>query len=78
VKVVVGDTFERLVLDDSKDVMIEFYAPWCGHCKKLEPVYKKLGKKFKVSLFFPRDYVNFLLCVIQDVTSTFRFRTEKI
>jgi len=47
VKVVVGDTFNDMVVNSNKHVMIEFYAPWCGHCKKLEPVYKKLGKKFK-------------------------------
>lgn len=43
---VVGSTFEELVMKTKKDVMLEFYAPWCGHCKKLEPIYKKLGKAF--------------------------------
>lgn len=47
VKVVVGKTFDSIVLDPKKDVLIEFYAPWCGHCKQLEPVYTDLGKKFK-------------------------------
>ncbi|KAM8974650.1 protein disulfide-isomerase A3 [Pelodytes ibericus] len=45
VKVVVAENFDELVNDDGKDVLIEFYAPWCGHCKNLEPKYKELGEK---------------------------------
>jgi len=44
VKVLVGDNFDEIVNDDTKDVLIEFYAPWCGHCKTLEPKYKELGE----------------------------------
>ena len=46
VKIVVGSTFNKIVNDASKDVMIELYAPWCGHCKKLEPIYKQLAGRF--------------------------------
>ncbi|XP_074534587.1 protein disulfide-isomerase A3 [Halichoeres trimaculatus] len=45
VKVIVAENFDSIVNDDSKDVLIEFYAPWCGHCKSLEPKYKELGEK---------------------------------
>lgn len=47
VKVVVGKTFDEIVMDAKKDVLIELYAPWCGHCKKLEPEYLALAKKYK-------------------------------
>ena len=41
VKVVTANTFDEIVLG-GKDVLIEFYAPWCGHCKKLAPIFEKV------------------------------------
>jgi len=38
--------FDEIVGDPSKHVMVEFYAPWCGHCKKLKPTYEKVAKDF--------------------------------
>ena len=41
------DNFQSLVLD-SKDLwFVEFYAPWCGHCKKLAPTWEKVAASLK-------------------------------
>lgn len=47
VKIVVGDTWDDVVMDPSKDVLVEQYAPWCGHCKKLDPVYTELAEQLR-------------------------------
>lgn len=39
--------FDSIALDPTKDVLVEFYAPWCGHCKKLAPDYEKVGLAFE-------------------------------
>lgn len=42
------DNFEEVVMDKSKDVLVEFYAPWCGHCKSLAPIYEKVATAYKL------------------------------
>ncbi|XP_024397608.1 protein disulfide-isomerase isoform X3 [Physcomitrium patens] len=47
VKVVVRKSLNQMVLDSGKNVLLEFYAPWCGHCKKLAPTLDALAADFK-------------------------------
>lgn len=41
----VAKNFDEVVTNNGKDTLIEFYAPWCGHCKKLTPTYDELAQK---------------------------------
>lgn len=42
-----NENFDGHVMDSTKNVLVEFYAPWCGHCKNLAPVYEKVAQAFK-------------------------------
>eukprot|EP00828_Plagiopyla_frontata_P031191 TRINITY_DN4102_c0_g1_i1.p1 TRINITY_DN4102_c0_g1~~TRINITY_DN4102_c0_g1_i1.p1 ORF type:complete len:309 (-),score=68.32 TRINITY_DN4102_c0_g1_i1:153-1079(-) len=45
--VLTDSNFEELVLGSDDLWMIKFYAPWCGHCKQLAPIWTQLATKLK-------------------------------
>eukprot|EP01064_Diplonema_japonicum_P031141 TRINITY_DN547_c4_g1_i2.p1 TRINITY_DN547_c4_g1~~TRINITY_DN547_c4_g1_i2.p1 ORF type:complete len:283 (+),score=84.73 TRINITY_DN547_c4_g1_i2:55-849(+) len=47
VQVLSEETFNKLVMDKTKDVFVKFYAPWCGHCKSMVPEWNALAAAYK-------------------------------
>ncbi|XP_050876456.1 protein disulfide-isomerase 2-3-like [Lathyrus oleraceus] len=52
------DNFDKTVLDETKVVLVEFYAPWCGHYKTYENVFAifSLEKKVVIANFDTDEY----------------------
>lgn len=51
---VTGETFEKVVLQADKLVMVDFWATWCGPCKIIGPVVEELAKEYEGKVTFAK------------------------
>lgn len=58
VKIIVADTYDDYIFKNDKNILVLYYAPWCGHCRKFEPIYRELGKRLSIYSTKFKDYKN--------------------
>jgi len=57
VLILTGNTFEEKVMDENKDVFVEFYAPWCKQCEALKPEWASMMRQGAKAGWSGRDVV---------------------
>ena len=51
---VTDDAFEKAILKSEVPVLVDFWAPWCGPCKMVEPILNKFASEYAGKLLVTR------------------------
>ena len=72
VKTLVASNFHEIVFNTEKNVLLEFYAPWCGHCKQLAPIYDKVCQVTTHHMFLNYGHIT-IMFMEMELSLTFIF-----
>lgn len=48
------NSFQKVVLESQKPVLVDFWAPWCGPCRAVAPIIEELAKEYKGKVEFAK------------------------
>ncbi len=48
------NSFQKVVLESQKPVLVDFWAPWCGPCRAVAPIVEELAKEYKGKVEFAK------------------------
>ncbi|MHA1550871.1 MAG: thioredoxin [Candidatus Heimdallarchaeaceae archaeon] len=51
---ITNEEFNEILKSESRPIIVDTWAPWCGPCKSIEPLFEQLSEKHGQSMRFVR------------------------